>query len=169
MNLKPNPRVYYLRGNCFAYTFDEEQVRQWVGSRLRGRVLNLFAGLHTFDDFPIQEFRVDSNSVMPSLDFCGTAEEFLTTNPDERFDSVIWDPPWNLRKSKEFYGGRYIGQFTRLKNRTSEILTPKGRIITAGYEITNFGAKRGFDLRSICVVDPCGEIRPYFLSLEVKK
>jgi hypothetical protein len=83
-----------------------------------------------------------------------------------RFSTIIWDPPWNERKAKEFYKGHKIGIFTKLKDDVVLLLMKGGIIISLGYEITNFGKKRNMQLEKVFMIDPKGEIRPYFISIE---
>jgi 23S rRNA G2069 N7-methylase RlmK/C1962 C5-methylase RlmI len=105
---------------------------------------------------------------MPYLNYTGGAEDFIqyAIKKEMKFDVIIFDPPWNERKSKEFYGGRYIGKFTKLKNDLHKLLDYGGYIISAGFEIVYFGRKRNFTLEETLVVDSKGEIRPFFISTE---
>lgn len=155
----------YITDNCYKWTFKAHKVRKIVEKEAKGRVLNLFAGKIRLN---INETRVDiSHEFKP--EFCMPAEDFLKLAMERgwRYDTVIYDPPWNERKSKEFYNGEYIGQFTKLKDDIVSLLHKNGKIISVGYEITNFGRKRNMDLKKVFVIDPRGEIRPYFISIEM--
>ena len=128
--------------------------------------MNLFAGKNRL---AVEETRVDiSDKFYP--DYNNGAENFLAFALDNcmKFDTIIYDPPWNERKSKEFYNGNYIGKFTKLKNDIVQILNEKGIIISAGYEISNFGKGRNMEVKKVYVINPFGEIRPYFISIEQK-
>ena len=160
-----NLNVQHIYANCYSYTFKEKKVLDIVRSLSQGKVLNLFAGKYVVKD---GEYRVDLDELMPNLDFVGNAKDFLKINI-EKFDTIIYDPPWNERKSKEFFEGRYIGKFTKLKDDIAKLLNPNGRIISLGYTITNFGKKRNMELSDLTIVNPRGEIRPYFISMEINK
>lgn len=153
--------IYYVEDNCFAWTFEAKKVKKIVEDECLGKVLNLFAGKYRLD---IPETRVDI-----SPEFCPDvvmdAEDFIKTT-QLRFDTIIYDPPWNERKSKEFYNGHQIGKFTKLKTAITLLLNTHGKIISIGYEITNFGKSRNMMLETVYVVNPKGEIRPYFISIE---
>lgn len=168
MKLKNNPEVYYLEDGCYKWTFDAKKVKKVVENNCKGDVINLFAGknkLH-LPNLP-EETRVDvSDEFRP--DFNIKAEHFIkfALKNNIRCDTIVYDPPWNERKSKEFYEGHYIGKFTKLKNNLIKILNPKGIIISVGYEISNFGKNRMMTVDKLYVVNPFGEIRPYFISIE---
>ena len=133
----------------------------------KGKVLNLFAGKNVVNE---GEYRVDLDNSMPLINYRGDATDFLniTIKQNYFYDTIIYDPPWNERKSKEFYNERYIGKFTKLKDYIVKILNVNGIIISVGYEIDNFSRKRGMKLESVFVVNPSGEIRPFFITIERK-
>lgn len=97
-----------------------------------------------------------------------SAEKFIqfALEDDITFDTIIFDPPWNARKAREKYEGRYIGKFTKLKEDIVKLLNPGGKIISAGYKISYFGKKRGFTLDKVLVVNSGGDINPFFISVE---
>ena len=167
-----NPKMIYIEDQCRRYTFDAKKVKNFISKTIEFNnvVLNLFAGKHTFKSTGAKEIRVDSDITMPSLNYAMTAEKALVKlkKLKRKFDIIIYDPPWNERKSKEFYEGRYIGKFTKLKEDIVSVLKPNGKIISCGYHITEFGKKRGFEIEKLAVVNPFGEIRPYFISIERK-
>lgn len=166
-NERKDPEISYIADGCYKWTFDAFKVKRFVEDNCKGEVLNLFAGKNRLR---VKETRVDSsNKFFP--DYCMSAKDFieLARRENFRYDTIIWDPPWNERKSKEYYEGRYIGKFTKLKNDVTSLLNDNGIIISLGYEITNFGKSRGMDLIKVVDVDPKGEIRPYFISIEKKR
>lgn len=166
MYIENRPQMVYLEDQCFSYTFDAKKVKKIVESHCKGKVLNLFAGKNKLS---VEETRVDlSDEFKP--DFNMNAEDYLNyvLSKGFTFDTIIYDPPWNERKSKEFYNGNYIGKFTKLKDNIVKILTEKGIIISVGYEISNFGKKRLMEVKTVYTVNPFGEIRPYFISIEKK-
>lgn len=149
------------------WTFDEPIVKQRVEENCNGLVLNLFAGKNRLN---CKEYRVDVSEEF-SPDFLGDAEKFVHVCIDNniKFDTIIYDPPWNERKARELYNGKYIGKFTRYKEDIVRILNPNGRILTLGYKITNWGKKRGFEIEKVYIFNPSGDINPFFLSVEKLK
>src|SRR4030042_4229783 len=104
----------YLSQPPSKWTFEQPQLKKWTEYWCKGRVLNLFAGKIKLD---VDETRVDiSNEFEPH--YIGDAYEFITTYTDRKFDTVVFDPPYNLRKSREKYGteGNFIGITTKIKN-----------------------------------------------------
>jgi len=98
----------------------------------------------------VDEFRVDIDAnVKP--DYCGDAYEFVEKT-DMKFDTVILDPPYNVRQAREKYEGRNIGSFTKIKNILTRVLNNGARIITLGYDTVGMCRGRNFRKIAICLV-----------------
>ena len=140
----------YLTQPPKRYTFEQPKLRKWVEENCEGTVLNLFAGKTKLD---VEETRVDVDPEMKP-DFNADAYEFVQWCIEDgiKFDTIVLDPPYNLRKSREKYGGRYIGSFTKIKNILPQILSENGVIITLGYDSVGMSKSRGFEKEAICLV-----------------
>lgn len=140
----------YLTQPPKRYTFEQPKLKQWVEENCEGRVLNLFAGKTKLS---VNETRVDTDEEMPA-DYHMEAFDFVNFAIDNGmvFDTIVLDPPYNLRKSREKYGGRYIGSFTKIKNILPKILSEEGYVITLGYDSVGMAKSRGFKKLSICLV-----------------
>lgn len=145
----------YLKQPPKRYTFEQPKLREWVESWCFGRVLNLFAGRTRL---AIDEVRVDIDPEMP-VDYYMDAFEFvcLWAYTKGVFDCIILDPPYNYRKARDKYGGRYIGKLTKAKNCLTEILRPSGRVISLGYDSVGMSQSRGFRKLAICLVCHSGD------------
>ena len=55
-----------------------------------------------------------------------------------------------------------------MKDSIIKCLNDGGIIIGLGHEISNFGKGRGLTVEDLYIVNPFGEIRPYFISVEKK-
>ena len=137
----------YLAQPPRRFTFEQPKLKIWTESWCKGKVLNLFAGTTKMN---VDEFRVDINKEMLA-DWYGDAFKFVKTT-DLKFDTIIFDPPYNLRKAREKYKGKYIGSDTKIKNELSKILNPNGRVISFGYNSVGMSKSRGFDKKAICLV-----------------
>jgi len=142
----------YLSQPPKKYTFEQPQLKMWVEKWCKGEVLNLFAGKTLLN---VDEFRVDINTDMIA-DYYGDALEFLEQT-DIKFDTVVLDPPYNLRKSREKYYGKYIGSFTKIKNFLPSVLNEKGRVISLGYSSVGMSNSRGFMKIAVCMVCHSGD------------
>lgn len=135
------------------WTFEQPKLKQWIEQWCHGRTLNLFAGKIKLN---IDEIRVDiSNEFNP--DYCGDAFTFVKNYGDniknlKKFNTIILDPPYNLRKAREKYDGKYIGLFTKVKNILPQILHNNGRIISLGYDSVGMSKSRGFKKIAICLI-----------------
>ena len=144
----------YLTQPPKKWTFEQPKLKEWVESWCKtedvGDILNLFAGkvrLHS------NELRVDiSNEFGPHWNMDAESFVQLAVSENVMFNTIILDPPYNLRKSREKYDGKYIGSFTKIKNELPKIVLPFGRIITLGYDTVGMAACRGFEKIAVCVV-----------------
>ena len=145
----------YLMQPPKRYTFEQPKLKLWVETWCRGSVLNLFAGRVLLN---CNETRVDIDENMPShftMDAMDFVEMAIAANM--KFDSIILDPPYNLRKSREKYDGRFIGSLTKIKNKLPQIISLLGRVISLGYDTVGMSKSRGFRKLAICLVCHSGD------------
>lgn len=140
----------YLAQPPKRYTFQQPKLKEWTEKWCKGKVLNLFAGITKLD---VDEIRVDIDKNVDA-DFYMEAFEFVKFAKEQgmKFDTIVLDPPYNLRKSREKYGGRYIGSFTKIKNELGDILNKKGFVLHYGYDTVGMSKSRGFEKIAICLV-----------------
>ncbi|KKL82211.1 hypothetical protein LCGC14_1987050, partial [marine sediment metagenome] len=108
----------YLMQPPKKWTFEQPKLKEWVEKWCYGNVLNLFAGKVRLD---VDELRVDVSNEFSPDEVCD-AFRFVTTPPSIDFHTIILDPPYNLRKSREKYNGRWIGSLTKIKNELPKLL-----------------------------------------------
>jgi len=156
----------YLTQPPKKYTFEQPRLKEWVEQNCKGKVLNLFAGTTKLN---VDEVRVDIDKNVPA-DYYMEAFDFVNFAIEKRmvFDTIVLDPPYNLRKSREKYGGRYIGSFTKIKNILPKILSDNGIIITLGYDSVGMAKIRGFEKIGICLVCHNGDHNDTICLKEVK-
>ena len=140
----------YLAQPPKKFTFEQPKLKLWIEERCEGKVLNLFAGKVLLN---VDEVRVDTNPEMVADHYCD-AYEFVNNciQNNTKFDTIVLDPPYNLRKSREKYEGHYIGSFTKIKNILPQILNDNGVVITLGYSSVGMAKSRGFQKESICLI-----------------
>jgi len=158
----------YLKQPPRKYTFEMGKLKSWTIHNCKGKVLNLFAGLTRLNG--LDEVRVDLNKEMPA-DFHMDALDFVLMAKDKgmRFDTVIFDPPYNLRKSREKYFGVYTSQLRKIKTELPGIINNGGRVICYGYDSTGMGKQRGFKLVEICMVNHSGDHNDTICTVEEKR
>lgn len=153
--------IVYLTQPPKRYTFEQPKLREWVEQQCKGKVLNLFAGRTKLN---VDEYRVDFDKDVPA-DHYGDAFDFVSKT-EMRFDTIILDPPWSIRKSREKYGGRVVGSFTKIKNVLRRILNKNGRVITVGYSSTGMSKSRGFEKVALAIVCHNGDHDDSFAIVE---
>lgn len=143
-------RFTYLEQPPKRYTFEQPKVKKWIEEKSEGKVLNLFAGKTRLN---LNETRVDlSDEFHP--DYCMDAFDFVLYAKDNgiKYDTIILDPPYSLRKSMEKYNGKICSTFNKIKNELPYILNNKGRVITFGYTSVCMGKSRGFQKEEVLLV-----------------
>jgi hypothetical protein len=157
----------YLTQPPKRYTFQQPKLKEWIEKNSYGRVLNLFAGLIKLN--VDSEIRVDVSEDMDA-DYYMDAYEFVKMAADKgmEFDTIILDPPYNIRKSREKYNGKYIGSFTKIKNELTKILSDRGIIISLGYDSVGMSKKRAFRKKAICLVCHGGDHNDTICLVEEK-
>lgn len=135
---------------CRKYTFEMPLVKKYVEAHCVGKVLNLFAGKTMLN---LDEIRVDLDPNMPA-DYHMDAEKFLELAIQQKmkFDTVILDPPYSIRKSMEKYKGKYVSSFRKIKDMIPLVLNYRGIVITFGYNSSGFKRKVGFKKIAICLI-----------------
>lgn len=156
----------YLAQPPRRYTFEQPKLKRWIEDNCKGKVLNLFAGKVKLN---VDEVRVDIDKNMPA-DYYMDAESFINEAIEKKmiFDTIVLDPPYNIRKSREKYEGRYIGSFTKIKNKLPLILSEGGFIITLGYDSVGMAKCRGFKKIAICLICHSGDHNDTICLKEIK-
>jgi len=146
------------------WTFGPKPVRRFVERRLEGRVLNLFAGRTELkhDGKIIRNDLDDSVSADHHVDALDVGELFSSRS----FDTVILDPPYSVRKSREKYDGEYQGKFSAVKDQVATICRVGGRVITFGYDSTGMGQQRGYELQEAAMINHKGDINDTIATVE---
>jgi len=144
------------------FTFEQPKLKRWTEKWCKGKVLNLFAGKTLLQ---VDEYRVDSNKDMKA-DYYGDAHEFIKTT-NMRFDTIILDPPYSIRKSYEKYKGHYIGsKWTIIKKDLLCVMNQNCRIISFGFNSQGMGRSKGFEKIAFCLVCHNGDHNDTIATVE---
>lgn len=137
----------YLQEQQKRYSFERPKFRSWVESQCDGKVLNLFAGRTKLG---IEEVRVDNNEKSVA-DHYIDAMDFIK-NCNETFNTIILDPPQNMKTLRVKYRQGYEIEFEIFKNEIINILADGGKIINIGKDSIGMGRQRGFEKTALCLV-----------------
>lgn len=145
----------YLKQPARKYTFEMPLLYKWTVQNCKGKVLNLFAGKIILNG--VNETRVDLNRDMPA-DYYMDSYEFVLMAKEKEwlYNTVIFDPPYSMRQSREKYNGIYTSNIRKIKTEIPYIIEFGGVFIEYGYSTTGVGRTRGFQLEHICVVNHSG-------------
>lgn len=152
----------YIKCPLNRYTFSVAPIRAWVEKYCEGRTLNLFAGKTKLS---INEIRNDLDGEMLA-DFRLDALELVQEWGDDKFNTVLLDPPYAYRKSMEMYKGIVASPFRQLKDAIPSVLTKDGIVITFGYHSVVMGEGRGFKVERICLFSHGGAIHDTIATIE---
>lgn len=157
----------YLKQPPKKYTFEMPRLYKWTVQNCKGKTLNLFAGKTKLKG--IDETRVDLNKDVPA-DYYMDAYSFVLMAKEKgwKYDTVVFDPPYNLRKSREKYFGVYTSELRKIKTELPSIINTGGTVISYGYDTTGMGRQRGFELIHVCVVNHSGDHNDTLCIIEKK-
>lgn len=157
MALRQSPAIdfSYIEAPPTKWTFEHPAVRRYVEERLEGRVLNLFAGKTTLrHSGEVVRVDIDPNR---EPDHCIDAEMIDEYYQPDTFDTVILDPPYNVRKAREKYGGEYVGKFTLIKDKVTDMVRLGGTTLHFGYDSTGMSQSRGYEKDEIALINHKGD------------
>jgi len=155
-------RFQHMKSQAAKYTFKDKKVRLWVERHVEGRVLNLFAGKTLLN---CNEYRNDIREEMPA-DCHKDALEFVKTWTGDKFNTIILDPPFSARKSREKYRGAMASPLRILKDSLINILALRGIVITFGYHSISMGKYRGFQVERILIISHGGSQHDTIATIE---
>jgi hypothetical protein len=161
-NSNYNIELEYLKIPLHRYTFKPITMRKWVEENCKGYTLNLFAGKTKLD---INEVRNDSDVTMLA-DYHMDGLDFIKQWKGDKFDTVLLDPPYSLRKEMELYNGHMNSRFNQIKDEIPKILKDGGRVITFGYHSLSMGKMRGFTQKKILLMYHSGAIHDTIAVVE---
>lgn len=147
------------------WTFEPDAVREYVESRLAGRVLNVYAGRTELrHDGPA--VRVDNDPDLAADHHVDAIEVGELFDP-ESFDTVVLDPPYSERKAHEKYGeNSYRGRFAQVLDVVAPLVRIGGRTIVTGYQSGHLGKSRGFRLDEVALVYHPGDVNDTIIAVE---
>lgn len=155
----------YLQCPLNKYTFKIKPIREWVEQNVEGKVLNLFCGITKLN---CNEIRNDLDEENTTADYHMDALKFVEEWKGEKFDTVLLDPPYAIRKSMEMYKGKIMSPFNALKDAIPSILNSNGIVMTFGYHSTVMGKSRGFEKEHILLMSHGGAIHDTIAVIERK-
>jgi len=157
----------YLWQSPKKWTFQMKKVKRYIEKESFGFCLNLFAGK---TKLRIKEIRVDSsNEFQP--DYNMDSLEFIKKWEKEKkplFDTIILDPPYNLRKANEKYKGHFTNNWIETLKIVGRILKPNGKIITLGFNSVGLSKSKGFEKEAICLICHGGAQNDTIIVIEKK-
>lgn len=150
------------------WTFETPQVREVVEDLLEGEVLNACAGKTKLNHHePIHRNDVDENRDADThIDVC-TLDERL----DERFDTVVYDPPFDKDQADEHYNGHHIGrgpsgEVWSAKRSVAQLTRPGGIAISVGWNSIGLEPMDGWTKEEIHIFQRGSQLSDVLLSVD---
>ena len=159
-----NIKFTYMKTPLYRYTFRNKRIRKWVEKNVEGKILNLFAGKYKLN---CDEIRNDIRVDMP-CDYHMDALEFIKRYQGDKFDTIILDPPYALRKSMEMYEGAVSSPFNQIKNELKRVMNHNHIVMTFGYHSVSMGKKRKYKQEHILLMSHGGAIHDTIAIIERK-
>ena len=106
------------------------------------------------------------------------ALEFLRKLVNNKYDGVLFDPPYSITQAKQNYGGYGMNKlnvkptsmkyWAECKNEIARIIKPGGKAICFGWNSMGLGKNRGFKMKRILLVPHGGSKNDTIVTVEKK-
>jgi hypothetical protein len=160
------PSLRYETCASRKWTFEDPNIREWVESRLRGRVLNLCAG-KTVLEHPGPVVRNDLDEERDA-DLHVDAAEIADHVEPSSFDTVVFDPPFSVFQANKTYEGETVGYDRRIKEQIDAVLRPGGRVLQFGYTTSAMPSDLGYERDEVVVFNTYGRMNDILATLCVE-
>lgn len=170
-------------------TFEDSQIRQWVESRLSGRVLNACCGPTTLNHKD-EIVRNDIDETIAAEYHVDVARLAAVLEP-RSFETIVFDPPWTLYQANMRYDGNHVykdetridpdkipqaikrdktqvGHARLAKDGFDYLLQPGGKVIQLSYNGTCMPQRLGYNRLERMMFDPLGEGKTLIGSVDRK-
>lgn len=186
MKKQHQPKFTYMKLPPSKWIFQYPRMREWMYLKVAEKfnvqepVLNLFAGKTLLKPM-FEEYRVDiveefedngtiyktyADYVGGGLEYAQDYQSLMRIADAKPYKITFLDPPFSVRKSREKYGDRQIGSFTKIKNELLSILSDDSRVITWGYSSVGMSAKRGYELTEVLLICHSGDHNDTIVTVE---
>jgi len=125
------------------WTFEVPQIKEIVEQWLHGEVLNACAGKTKLDhDGAIHRNDIDPDRDADTHYDVREIDEHLK---HERFDTVVFDPPYTKEMAERHYNGNHIGRKWEPRGSIANVTAPGGHVLTFGYNSDGFDGWTGWE------------------------
>lgn len=126
--------------------------------------------------YSIAEIKNDLNTDRKA-DYHLDALDFLKMLESDRYDGVLYDPPYSISQAVECYKGlgkenfnvHKMDYWAECKNQIARIIKPSGKVICFGWNTNGLGKNRGFELQRIMILAHGGSKNDTLITVEIKK
>lgn len=143
------------------WTFQMPKLRAWIEERIEGKTLNLFGGITRLNGDIVYN---DVNSELPADLRRDSYDLSQWADSADRFDTVIFDPPYTAFQAVKTYGGKKAQEVSHARDVVEYVLKPGGRVLSLGFNSTGMSESRGFVKEEILMVN-CGGSHNDFIIL----
>lgn len=156
------------------WTFTIKPIKELLTEEVEGLVADPFAGknspAHEQNDLSEDCGNWDSDHKDALL--------WLNGKRSNRYDTVLFDPPYSITQAKEHYQGHgmelldtkptSMKYWAECKNEIARILKPGGKAICFGWNSMGLGKNRGFKMTRILLVPHGGSKNDTICTVEIK-
>lgn len=118
-----------------------------------------------------------TNDIRPEMPTThhGCALEFLKTLPNDKYDGVLYDPPYSITQAKECYDGAGIKNLSGsmkwwadIKTEIARIIKTGGTAVCFGWSSNGIGKTRNFEMLEVLLVPHGGSKNDTIVTVERK-
>jgi hypothetical protein len=162
-----NPQMEYHTVSGSKWTFEDDPVKQYVESRLSGRVFNPCCG-QTQLSHEDEIVRNDLNTSV-SADLHHDIHDAIAALKSRSFGTIVFDPPWSGFQSNDKYQGGHVNWTRDIKEGFNRILKAQGRVINIGYSTVCMPGELEYEREEVAVFQPYGRRKAFQVTVERKR
>lgn len=152
------------------WTFEIKPVKEYLqATTLFGYTLFPFAGKTRILDSPTH-LHIDINPDM-NPDILGDSRDVLKTFVEDyrRFNTIVLDPPFSFFQAVRTYGNKKMSDISYIKDLCNQLLLPRGKVISFGFNSTGMGKKRGYIKQELHIFNHGGNHNDMMMLVERKR
>ena len=144
------------------WTFKIKPIKELIDRHLWGHSCDPFAGQNS-------PARI-TNDLTEDAVFNMDALDFLKTQKNSEYDTVLYDPPYSITQARKYGAKKYASMkyWADCKNEIARITNKKGTVTCCGWSSNGMGKGRGFEMVEILLVPHGGSKNDTIITVEYK-
>lgn len=146
------------------WTFESDDIRDWVESWLNGRVLNVCAGKTKLE----HDGEIIRNDLNPEMDadLHVDAVEIAGYFEPNTFHTIVYDPPFSKEQATSSYDGVNVAHEGKAMEQFDTLLGAGGRVIKMGFSTTCMPGEKDYKRREVAIFNTLGRMNDWLGTVD---